>query len=384
MTDRLHILVLPLLAALACTPGVAEDTGQRHVETAVAAAPVDSSFARLIARLSEPGGYFDTDNLISNETSYLHVLPKLRELGVRGGVYLGVGPAQNFSYIAAIRPRMAFIVDIRRDNMLQHLLFKAIFSLSYNRAEYLSLLLGRRSPRDLRKWNGKSIEQLIVYYDNAPSSPELRSAVWNRLFNRIVVFGVPLSRDDIDKIRKIHSSFVTAGLNLRFTSFNRPPRNYYPTLRQLMLETDLNGMHGSFLATENSFQFVKQMEDQDRVIPVVGDLAGPHAIKAIGKLVREGNETVTAFYTSNVEFYLWGNGVFEQFMRNIKSLPVNENSVVIRSYFGNFRFGRHPHAVPGYYSAQLLQSLQQMINDYDAGGIASYWDLVTLNSIPLR
>src|SRR5256714_4610342 len=85
------------------------------------------AFAALSARLSEPGGYFDSDNLISNETSYLHVMDKLRELNVTGGVYIGVGPDQSFSYIAKIRPRMAIITDIRRDNLLQHLMYKALF-----------------------------------------------------------------------------------------------------------------------------------------------------------------------------------------------------------------------------------------------------------------
>src|SRR4051812_13420920 len=57
------------------------------------------TFASLSARLSEPGGYFDSDNLISNETSYQHVLGKLREMNVQGGVYVGVGPDQSFTYI---------------------------------------------------------------------------------------------------------------------------------------------------------------------------------------------------------------------------------------------------------------------------------------------
>ena len=89
-----------------------------------------SSFAAEVAALSEPAGYFDTDNLISNERSYLEVIPDLKKRGVRGGVYIGVGPDQNFSYIAAIRPDVVYIVDVRRDNLLLHLLFKAIFTLA--------------------------------------------------------------------------------------------------------------------------------------------------------------------------------------------------------------------------------------------------------------
>jgi hypothetical protein len=104
------------------------------------------SYAALSARLSEPGGYFDSDNLISNETSYQHVLGKLREMNVQGGVYIGVGPDQSFTYIAKIRPRVAIIIDIRRDNLLQHLLFKALFGRARNRIEYLCLFFGKPFP----------------------------------------------------------------------------------------------------------------------------------------------------------------------------------------------------------------------------------------------
>jgi hypothetical protein len=57
----------------------------------------DSAFGSLIARFSEPSGFFDTDNLISNEDSYLHPMTTLGRVGTAGGVYVGVGPDQNFS-----------------------------------------------------------------------------------------------------------------------------------------------------------------------------------------------------------------------------------------------------------------------------------------------
>src|SRR4029079_5460509 len=52
----------------------------------------NATFAARIAQLSERGGFFDTDNLISNERSYLHVVPALRDAGLTGGAYIGVGP----------------------------------------------------------------------------------------------------------------------------------------------------------------------------------------------------------------------------------------------------------------------------------------------------
>src|SRR3954465_15830106 len=79
------------------------------------------NFGALVARLSEPGGYFDSDNIITNEASYLQIASQLTKVGVRGGLYMGVGPDQNFSYIGLIRPSIAFLVDIRRDNLLEHL-----------------------------------------------------------------------------------------------------------------------------------------------------------------------------------------------------------------------------------------------------------------------
>src|SRR5712671_5412685 len=115
--------------------------------------------ASLIEQLSEPNGEFDTDNLISNEQSYLHVVPALEQAGT-GGVYIGVGPDQNFSYIARLRPTGAFIVDIRRDNLLLHLLFKAIFGVSRNRLEYLGLLTGRPAPDRVETWRDAGIEKI--------------------------------------------------------------------------------------------------------------------------------------------------------------------------------------------------------------------------------
>ena len=61
---------------------------------------------------------------------------------------MGVGPEQNLTYVAAFRPRIAFVVDIRRQNLLHHLWYKAVFELSPTRAEFLSRLFARALPPD--------------------------------------------------------------------------------------------------------------------------------------------------------------------------------------------------------------------------------------------
>src|SRR5205085_4518908 len=54
-----------------------------------------------------------------------------------------------FTYIAKIRPRIAFIVDIRRQAMIQHLMYKALFHLSPTRTDFLSRLLSKPLPKEM-------------------------------------------------------------------------------------------------------------------------------------------------------------------------------------------------------------------------------------------
>src|SRR5678809_93089 len=103
----------------------------------------DQEFWKLITDLSEPGGNFVFEMYMSNEESFQEILPDLLKRVQPGGVYLGVAPEQNFTYIAALHPKMAFIVDIRRENMIEMLMYKALFEMSPNRADFLSRLFSR-------------------------------------------------------------------------------------------------------------------------------------------------------------------------------------------------------------------------------------------------
>src|SRR5262245_51803203 len=90
----------------------------------------DEAFWKLVTDFSEPDGRFVSDNFVSNELATQHVLSDLTQDRKAGGAYLGVGPEQNFTYIAALRPKIAFIIDIRRQNMIEHLMYKALIELS--------------------------------------------------------------------------------------------------------------------------------------------------------------------------------------------------------------------------------------------------------------
>ena len=291
-----------------------------------------TTFAADVQSLSEPGGYFDTDNLISNERSYLQVLPELEKRAVHGGVYIGVGPDQNFSYIAHVRPSVAFILDIRRDNLLLHLLFKALFAEAHTRVEYLALLFGRPVPADLNSWREVSIARLIDYIKQ---SAELKRVdqLRARLDRVVKEFGVPLTADDLATIDRFHRRFIDSGLDLKFESLGRPSASYYPTYQDLLVETDGTGRQGNYLASEGAFQFVKSLQARDRIIPVTGNLSGPSALANIGRTMTQNGETLSAFYASNVEFYLERQGTYLRFVNNLGRLPYTKHSVIIRSIF---------------------------------------------------
>src|SRR5678815_1216030 len=106
----------------------------------------DVEFWSLVQDVSEPGGAFHSDNFTSNEPYFAEVAATLAKSGPHGGVYLGVGPEQNFHYIAAIQPVMAVIFDIRRQAVMQHLLFKVLFELSDDRAEFIARLFSVPRP----------------------------------------------------------------------------------------------------------------------------------------------------------------------------------------------------------------------------------------------
>lgn len=376
------LLLVPLAVLTIAHSGPAHFESFAPPPAAARAAP-DSSFAQLIAALSEPGGFFDTDNLISNEASYLHVLGPLRRLGVTGGAYIGVGPDQNFSYIAAVRPEIAFIIDIRRDNLLHHLLFKAIFANARNRLEYLCLLFGREPPADIDRWTGESLDEIVEYVDVMPAAAPAFEAAHRRIHTTLGTFGVPLDSADYATIRRFHETFHRAGLDLRFSSRGRPTRSYYPTYRTLLLETDMDGQRGNYLADADRFAFVKELQARNRIIPVVGDLAGDHALAAIGDEIRRRHLAVSAFYASNVEYYLMLDRSFDRFAATLaESIPFADNGVIIRSYFG--RGWPHPQNVRGYYATQLVEPAGAFVDQQRNGGYRSYADLVSVNVLENR
>jgi hypothetical protein len=334
---------------------------------------------RLIESLSEPEGYFDTDNFISNEAGYLKVLPLLREHGIRGGVYIGVGPDQNYSYIAEIRPRLAILVDIRRLNLIQHLYFKALFRLSPDRARFLERLFGRRIPDEIAGPEEPSISQLLEQIDRASKDYRFGERAVEEAIHAVNTWSLSLGEEDLESMRYVARAFMEAGPDLRFSSFYRAPRQYYPDYRTLLLETDSAGRQSNYLASEERFLYVKSLHKENRIIPVVGDLAGKVALSRIARTLKERHLEVSCFYLSNVEFYLFRQGSWKPYLQNMRLLPWSDNAVLIRTCANSRQ--RHPAQIPGYYMTTLLQMTSRFFKNESQGRNQTYWNLVTRDYI---
>jgi hypothetical protein len=342
-----------------------------------APAATATPFAKLVERLSEPGGDFGGDNLISNEQSYLHVMPALAAAKVSGGAYIGVGPDQNFAYIAQIKPAVAYIIDIRRDNLLLHLLFKALFAAAPTRVSYLCLLTGRPLPEKPETWADAGIEAIMKHVDSAkPLSDEEQRKIQQGLEARIKEFGVAVTPAEFATIASCRGQFVTAGLGLVFQARGQPLRSYYPNLRTLLRETDREGHALGFLASEAAYQFVSDMQARDLIVPVVGDVSGAQAMRAIAADMKARRLALSGFYISNVEYYLYQGRSFERYAANLREFPRDEHSMVIRSVFPSGGSRNLRQSVPGYYSTSLVQPFGAMLAGLDAGKYRTYRELV--------
>ena len=286
----------------------------------------DEEFWSLSTALSEPAGTFEhSENLVSNETRFVHLIRTLRP---SGGVYIGVGPEQNFSYIAALRPAMAFIIDIRQENRNLHLLYKALFELADDRADFVSRLFSRRRPdrmepetrvQDLFEQLGKVKPAFSLYEASA-------RLVRGRLFE---THGFPLSPQDFEWIDHALNAFYSDGPGIHYAR-SRPDDPPGPSYRLLMTMPDIGGQSRSYLATEEGFALVKDLQARNMIVPIVGDFAGPSAIRRVGDYIRRHGGIVEAFYGSNVEVYLNREKAIA-FCGNLSTLPHDSGSWFIGS-----------------------------------------------------
>jgi hypothetical protein len=298
----------------------------------------------------------------------------LRERVKPGGVYVGVGPDQNFTYIAALRPRMVFITDIRRGNLHVHLMYKALFELATDRVDFLGRLFSR--PRPAGVGPTSSAEQLFDAYAMLSGSQTLYDANLRAIFEQLRKrHGFPISQEDESGIAYVYSAFFAVGPFLSYSNVGLQGRgSRYPTYQDLQMADDGRGAQAvrwGYLASEENFRALKTLQQANLIVPIVGNFAGTKALRSVGAYVRQQGATVTTFYTSNVEQYLFQDQLWDEFARNLETLPLDPTSTLIRSCFNQCRMP------PNARSVTLLDPMLPLLREFRDGRIVSYFDVLS-------
>ena len=326
------LLTAAVLAAFCLTLGPAIAAPQADTLPAKLS---DAEFWKLSEDFSEPNGYFRSDNLVSNEIYMQYVIPDLVARSRQGSVYIGVGPEQNFTYIAALKPKMVFITDIRRGNLHMHLMYKALFELTANRADFLALQFNKKRPAGLS--DTSSAAELSNAFWDVPTSTEAEyKANLKRIQDHLTkTHALPLVKEDLDGIEYVYWSFYWFGPAINYNSSlnNNTGRNMV-SFGELIMATDGSNVSRGFLSSEATFRVLKDLHHKNLFVPVVGNFAGPKALRSVGKYIRDHGATVAAMYLSNVEQYLRQDGIWGSFCANVASMPLDEKSIFIRSAQG--------------------------------------------------
>jgi hypothetical protein len=323
----------------------------------------DQTLARVIANLSEPDAGKAADNFLTNEDSFARVAGDLERLATNGGVTIGVGPDQNFTFIAQTRPTLAFILDFRRRNALLHFVHKALFALSPDRASYLTNLTAR-TPRE---WpSNPSANELVAALEGVA----MDRARLDTTIARVADFLRPLklvSDAEWPDIATVQAKLAGPGLNARFLALPM-----YPTFSRLIRSLDHQNRPAHFLARDDWYQTVRNLQIGDRLIPLTGDFAGPQALPSLGDWLRDRGLKVAVCYVSDVEFFLLRSGRFAAYAANLARLPWDQDALMIRT---STREIPHPERHPGDSSTTILRPAAPFLEAALAGKIKSVEDL---------
>ena len=331
----------------------------------------DKAFWRLVSDLSEPDGYFEDENYVSNELGYERTMRRLQEAIAPGGVFVGVGPEQNFAYVAALRPKMAFVIDIRRQNLVEHLLYKALFELSPDRVDFLSQLLSRPRPAGLDA--AAPVEALFQAYAGVPADRTLFERTLAAALDVLTVrHRFDLTTADRAAMRKVLNAFHDSGPDLMYVFRGTAER--HPTYAQMMGARDEAGRAWSVLGTPEAFDVIREMQRRNLIVPVVGDFAGPKAVRAVGAYIRQHGATINTLYVSNVEPYLFAAGTWKAFYDSVATLPLDPAGLIVRTFFGATM--RQCSALRPTIRTPVLASIGAFVTAHRGGEITTQCDLV--------
>jgi len=372
------IVIIVVLALLSCgsIPGIARS---RQNSSSLPTEISDAEFWRMIEDFSEPGGTYPYENFVSNEQKAQQIFPALTMTTKRGGVFLGVGPEQNFTYVSALHSQMAFIIDIRRQNMLELLLYKALFELSPTRAEFVGRLFSRPIPGGLSE--NESVASLFAAIDKVEANANFHAQNLQSIKSAFAKHGYKLTDDDLLRIDYIYQVFYRGGPSINYSFMSPSPIQNPASYATIMNSPDSTGHNWAFLANEENYRYVRELQRKNMIVPLVGDFAGPRVIRNIGRYLKEHGSVVSAFYVSNVESYFDAQKT-QIFYSNVSTLPVDASSMFIR-----FVDGDHTPSLPWWKSGMgnlnVISPMIDVTSQVLAGRQVRYDDTLKATKDPL-
>jgi hypothetical protein len=232
---------------------------------------------------------------------------------------------------------MVFITDIRRGNLHTQLMYKALFEMSADRVEFIQRLFSKTRPAGLTA--DAPVSVLMPAFLGAPSAGEegYRANLQAIQQHLTTTRALPLPKEDLEGIEYVYWNFYRFGPAITYNSSSSGGggRGNQTTYADLMMAVDAAGVPQSYLASEATFKVMKDLEQRNLVVPVVGNFGGPKALRAVGRYVRDRGAVVSAFYLSNVEQYLFQDGIWPNFCANVATMPLDPQSTFIRSERGS-------------------------------------------------
>lgn len=242
--------------------------------------PIDPPPANLIQ---------DQHFLVSDEHHPERFEDEMRDLG---GLYIGVGPEQNYLYAAWARPEIIILLDFDQMVVDIHELY-AIF------------ILAADTPEELVKlWWKREKQKGVALIEQAVTDPE----------------------------RRAHLLKVYAGSQ----------RPIYNRLNSLRIRYGAMKL-ATFLTDQGHFDFIKQMLQAGRVRAVRGDFTKDKAMNGVARAARKIGVPVRCIYLSNVEQYFdYDNGL----RKNVEAQPSDDASKILRTvYKGETKYERYHYIV---------------------------------------
>jgi hypothetical protein len=271
-------------------------------------------------------------------------------------------------------------------------MYKALIETSADRADFLSKLFSRPRPAGLD--TASTPQRLFdAYTAAAPDSALFRRNLTDIKSYLTKTHGFVMNDSDSKLMDYTYGAFFGGGpeMNYNFSPARYTYGNIYsgrgfgmPTYATLQEATDSSGKNWAYLATEANFRWLKDFESRNLLVPLVGDFAGPRAIRSVGQWLTDHHAIASAFYLSNVEQYLWQQeDIARRFYANVATLPIDSTSTFIRSIGGGFRaYGTSPafpQARLGGRLPSVTSSMLEMVAAFNAGKLASYGDVIRMS-----